>query len=100
MNLTLNHEKDEKEKMLVKFRQELAMKQQEIDSLKRLSQDMSAISTAQEISLLQNDKTKFNAVLSNKYSSSLPKIIPSCEKHDHRNVGVRSLNNKYRYTVN
>ena len=31
LNLRLNHEKDEREKMLVRFRQELAFKQQELD---------------------------------------------------------------------
>ncbi|XP_065222157.1 uncharacterized protein LOC135846792 isoform X2 [Planococcus citri] len=99
LNLTLDHEKDEKEKMLVKFRQELAMKQQEIDSLKRLSQDMTAISTAQEISLLQNDnKPKSGPILPNKYCGTLPKIIGASEKHEHnKNDAVRLQNNKYKY---
>lgn len=100
LNLTLDHEKDEKEKMLVRFRQELATKQQEIDSLKRLSQDMTAISTAQEISLLQNDnKPKPNPIQPNKHCGTLPKIVGASEKRDHKSDNVRLQNNKYNYMV-
>lgn len=42
---------------MIQFGKELARKQQEIDSLKRLSQDMTAVSTAQEIGLLQRQQT-------------------------------------------
>ena len=86
--------------MLVKFRQELAMKQQEIDSLKRLSQDMTAISTAQEINLLQNDKPKPNLILPSKYCGTLPKIVGTSEKHEYKNDSVRlQNNNKYKCMV-
>lgn len=77
---------NEKEKMLVKFRQELALKQQEADSLRRLFQDMTAISTAQEISSLQNDEVKSVSSFSDKYSnSSLPRIISACRENELKN---------------
>lgn len=94
LNLRLNREKDEKERMLVKFRQELAFKQQEIDSLKRLSQDITAISTAQEMSLSQNEKLKSVPLLGDRYSNMLPRIISTTEQND---VSINT--NKVRLSV-
>lgn len=83
--------------MEVKLRQELATKQQEIDSLKRFSQDMTAISTAQEISLLQTEKHKSAPMITNRYSNILPKIIlagnQNVQKSDNR------INNKLKFAV-
>lgn len=78
--------------MQVKFRQELASKQQKIDSLKQLSQDMTAISTAQEISLLQTEKLKSTpSVLTDRQSNTLPKIMPAGDHNGRRSDG-RSCN--------
>ena len=85
--------------MLVKFRQELAFKQQELDSLKRLSQDITAISTAQEISLLQNNKINPPHPYNDRYySNTLPKINSAMEQKELKN-GAMNNSNRVRLSV-